>query len=339
VVATDAGTAGDFGYATFSFNIVESFAFSIGVLAYDESSENFELTNAHLLIKSDQNEILFDSDLPGNTAEIHVKDNISNYLLAITKEGYVSVEKQFTNSELKAYIDSNPIVITLINESVNEGLIAYYPFTGDALDQTSNHFDGTVHEAVLTTDRNGTANAAFSFDGVNDYISVAHNEALNLTSDFTISLWAEVSSSQEPHAGINDILRKWNGNAEGYPFSISYLNPLADDAVEDKILYVRYDGQLCGNTPTTYSPTITNDTFLHIVLVKEGNTLRHYLNNVLIEEITDTTDSGSCTVGNSADMTIGCRGNLVRFFKGKIDDIRIYDRAITAAEVANLHAE
>jgi hypothetical protein len=336
VVSIDAGSANDFGYTTFSFNIIETFAFNIGILAYDETTENFELTSAHLSIKSPDDEILFNSDLADSTEQVPVKDGFSVYKLEISKAGYLSVEKVLTNDELKAFVDSNALVITLLNESVDEGLIAYYPFNGNAQDQTHNHFDGVVHGALLTTDRKGTPGAAYSFDGLNDYISVAHNNDLNLTTDFTISLWVNISSGQEPHDGINDILRKWNGNAQGYPFSISYLNPLADDLHEDKILIVRYDGQVCGNFPTTYTPTITNDTFLHIVLIKEGDKLRHYLNNVLIAEITDTT---SCSVSNTADMTIGCRGNLVRFFKGKIDDIRIYSRAITAAEVSGLYAE
>jgi hypothetical protein len=76
-----------------------------------------------------------------------------------------------------------------------------------------------------------------------------------------------------------------------------------------------------------------------VVLVKDNDKIRHYLNNVLIEEITDTTASSFCSVENTADMTIGCRGNLVRFFKGVIDDIRIYDRALGDGEVGNLYGE
>jgi hypothetical protein len=139
-----------------------------------------------------------------------------------------------------------------------------------------------------------------------------------------------------PHEGINDIIRKWNGNSEGYPYSISYLNPAADDAIEDKIMYARYDGSTCAHSATSYSPIVENDEFMHIVLVKQGTKLRHYLNGTLVEEFADNT---SCSVANTANVTIGCRGNLLRFFKGKIDDIRFYNRAITEAEVANLFVE
>ncbi len=131
------------------------------------------------------------------------------------------------------------------------------------------------------------------FDGQDDYISVANHSSLNPTGDFAISLWTLVASTQVPHEGINDILRKWNGNAEGYPFSISYLNTTADPIV-DKILYARYDGQGCANAPTAYSPTIDNDEFIHIALVKQGTKLRHYLNGELIQEFTDNTSCSYC---------------------------------------------
>lgn len=215
-------------------------------------------------------------------------------------------------------------------------MIAFFPFNGNANDSTNNNHNGTVFGATLTTDRKGNTGSSFYFDGVDDYVKVPNHSALNPSGDFAISLWTLVSSTQVGAERINDIIRKWNGNEEGYPYSISYLNTNADDANEDKFLYVRYDGQACAHAPTSYSTTVTNDEFAHIVLVKQGTTLKHYLNGTLLQEFTDNT---SCSTGNTADLTIGCRGNLVRYFKGKIDDIRIYGRAVSKAEVASLYVE
>lgn len=223
------------------------------------------------------------------------------------------------------------------NDSINlqQGLVAHYTFDGDANDQTTNGFHGIVHGAVLTTDKDGNANSAYSFDGIDDYILVPHNSKLS-PENFSISLWAEISSEQEAHDGINDIFRKWDGDAQGYPYGISYLNSLADDALEDRLIYARYDGQACNNSTTTYSAPITNDTFVHIVLIKDGNKLRTFVDAVGAEEVEDVT---TCTTGNDADITIGARGNLMRFFKGKIDNIRFYNRALTLNEVGVLYAE
>ena len=334
VIKIEGNSAVDFGYATFTFDIVETFSFNVGVLVYNAAVKNFELTNAHIKVASGA-EILFDKDMTAITNAVRIRDGFQTYRVTITKTGYSPFEETFTVTQLKAYGTGTPLVVTLLMESLSNGLIAHYPFNGNANDQTPNNLDGTVHGAVLTTDKDGHAQAAYSFDGVDDYISVADNDLLDL-SNFSISLWANIAATQQPHEGINDILRKWNGDAAGYPFSISYLNPLADDAFEDKIIYARYDGQGCGNIANTYSPNITNDTFVHIVMVKDGNKIRTYLNNVFAGEITDPT---TCSIANDADMTIGSRGNLVRFFKGKIDDIRIYGRALSETEIGNLNGE
>jgi hypothetical protein len=311
-----------------------SLTFELEVLAYDETTKEFQLTPATLLVTS-ENQTVLTKELAAETSVIAVPEKEGSYTIKVTKAEHLPFEKKFTADELVQF-NGSPLVVTLLYESITEGLVVFYPFNGNGNDSTSNNRDGAVHGATLTNDRKGKGNSSYYFDGQDDYISVAHHSSLNPTGDFAISLWTLVASTQVPHEGINDILRKWNGNAEGYPFSISYLNTLADDANEDKFIYVRYDGQGCANAPTSYSPTIDNDEFLHIVLVKQGTKLRHYLNGSLIQEFTDNT---SCSTANTADMTIGCRGNLVRFFKGKIDDVRIYNRSISDAEVANLFVE
>jgi hypothetical protein len=311
-----------------------SFAFKLEVNAYDEATKSFHLTEATLLVSAESQAVLT-KELAAETSTISVPAREGNYTVTVSKPNHLPFEKTFTASELSQF-NVSPLIVMLLEESITEGLVAYYPFNANAKDSTLNNHDGAIHGPTLTNDRKGTVNSAYFFDGQDDYISVADHSALNPTGDFAISLWALVSSTQVPHEGINDILRKWNGDDAGYPFAISYLNQLADDPIEDKIIYARYDGQGCANVPTSYSPIIENDEFIHIVLVKQGNNLRHYLNGSMIEEFTDNT---SCTTANTADMTIGCRGNLVRFFKGKIDDIRIYNRSISEAEVANLFVE
>ena len=69
------------------------------------------------------------------------------------------------------------------------GLVAYYPFNGNALDESQNGNNGTIYGASLTKDKSGKLNSAFSFDG-NDYISVNNKSSINFdTSDFSISMW------------------------------------------------------------------------------------------------------------------------------------------------------
>lgn len=336
VLKVERNSANEFGYATFNFDVVETFTFLTGILAYDGSTKNFELTEAHIKVTGG-GDVLYDADLPAATNEIRVLEGLDEYSVSVTKDGYIDFEQTFSADSLMQHAPpGTPLVIALLEGSLTEGLIAHYPFNRNAQDQSENNLDGIVHGATPNPDRKGNRNSAYRFDGVDDYISVPHNDLLNLSDNFSISLWANVASVQSPEDGINDILRKWNGNAEGYPFSISYLNPLADDFQEDRILYARYDGQQCDNSAISHSPQITNDRYIHIVMIREGNKIRTYIDNEMTGEVTDPT---TCSTANTADMTIGARGNLVRFFKGRIDDIRLYDRALTDIEIANLYWE
>lgn len=339
VIKVEGHTGIDFGYATFSFDEVATFNFLLGVHAYNSTSQNFELTTASLKITSGS-DVQVDRSLSAQTHTITVVDNMTNYTVVIEKAGYTTYSRTFAIADLKAF-GASPLVVTLMNEGLTTGLVAHYPFSGNASDATGHNLNGTVNGATLTTDRDGIANSAYNFDG-NDYISVADNSLLDFASDqdFSISLWAWVSPTQNLEGGINDIIRKWSGDHQGYPFGISFDNEAAPVGFQKTFLAARYDGHSCLNAPVGYTPATTYSTFHHLVLTKQGSSLKFYLDNVLAATYTDNTTEGSyCSTKNDSHMTIGTRGQLARFFTGKIDDIRIYNRTLTASEITILNAE
>jgi hypothetical protein len=338
VISTDESNAEDFGYATFSFGVVKTFNFYAAVFAYDNALQNFALTNANISITASTHP-LYSKDLDASTHNIRIEDGFSEYVITVVKEGYRTYSKSFTINQIKQYIENEALTIVLFDNDVEitSGLVANYPFNGNANDVSGNNLNGTVNGATLSTDRFGNSSAAYSFDG-NDYIIVNDNDLLDFQSDtdFAISLWALVSPTQNPNGTINDILRKWSGDAQGYPFSISFVNQNAAAFAQNKFLVVRYDGSNCGNAPSGYSPAINRSEFYHIVMSKEGSTIRQYVNNILVSE---TTDNTSCTTSNNSPMTIGSRGQLVTFFTGKIDDIKIYNKALSEEQVSMLYFE
>ncbi len=226
---------------------------------------------------------------------------------------------------------------TTETDPLKEGLVAHYTFDGNANDSGPNSLDAVVFGATLTTDRKGVANSAYSFDGNNDYISISHNPIFNFQdSDYTISLWVSTPEDQVAHNGINDILRKWDGNAEGYPYAISYRNNTVIDDNTDKFLFAQYNSQACGQTVSDTSNEVDNNSFSHIVFKRESNVIFQFVNDILVGSFSDLQ---TCSTANSANVTFGCRGNLVRFFKGKIDDVRFYNRALSKAEITDLFTE
>lgn len=80
------------------------------------------------------------------------------------------------------------------------GLIAYYPFSGNAMDKSGHMLNGQVHGATLTEDIAGEADNAYAFDGINDYILVENSDLLNFSDAITVSCWikpTDVSPGRE----------------------------------------------------------------------------------------------------------------------------------------------
>ena len=104
------------------------------------------------------------------------------------------------------------------------GLVGYWPFNGNANDESGNGNNGTVNGAILTTDRNGNANSAYNFDGNNfTRISVLDSPNLNLTNDFTISSWINGTSFESSGGTVRMIVSKAGdnvGNPNGYNYGI-----------------------------------------------------------------------------------------------------------------------
>ena len=78
-------------------------------------------------------------------------------------------------------------------EFLKQGLVAYYPFNGNANDESVNSNHGTVSGATLTTDRNGSAGRAYHFDGVNDWVDVTNNSMpVTGAAHKTMSFWMKM---------------------------------------------------------------------------------------------------------------------------------------------------
>lgn len=225
------------------------------------------------------------------------------------------------------------ITVSVVDGTLSDGLVAEYVFDGDLLDTSGKGNHGTNHGATLTAGKSGNPNTGYSFDG-SDYMTVANNADINFNTaqNFTVSLWTQPAATQNDMAGIvNDIIRQWVGDAQGYPFGISYYNSSAPNP--NTLAGVRYDGSACANIPQIISGSV-NTNFHHIVFMRNNSLIYLYVDNVLAGSIADTT---VCNTSNISDLVIGCRGNLLRCFTGKIDDIRIYNRVLNGDEVAGLY--
>jgi hypothetical protein len=230
-------------------------------------------------------------------------------------------------------IDVEPCFVGPRYGGTNEGLIAHWKLNesqGSTAHDSAAENDGTVHGAEWTP---GKLEGAMSFDGVDDYVDVADNPSLDITDEITLAAWIYKTGLE---SGV--IAMKKEGNCLQYGFGLG----------QDKLTF-DYRTQ-CGSgvfyqhTYRSHS-SISSNTWHHVaVRYESGNSTSAalYLDGVEI--------SGSWTplgdgTGEMASMpsylTIGRtekdHGAPQSHFKGKIDDVRIYDRALSAEEIRQFY--
>ena len=238
-----------------------------------------------------------------------------NFLL-LTTIGLFAQSNMTIQSGGAVTVNGNVSIIPSIPTS---GLVAYYPFNGNANDESGNGNHGTVNGATLTTDRFGNSNSAFYFDGQND--NIIQNNQLQVT--FTLCAWAKSDGG----ATMNQvILGDANGsNAQGYVFyyNINHLFFDYGDCIPNNWSYYIY---------SLSAIDISQWNFLCVT--RNSSIQKLYCNGILLESTENPTSSPVC---NLLSYTIG--GTPSWFFNGKIDDIRIYDHAITDSEILLLYHE
>ncbi len=215
--------------------------------------------------------------------------------------------------------------------NLNQGLVAYYPFSGNANEVTGNGIDGIpTNGPILTTDRFGNANSAYFFDGSNDYIQIPSNPTINPSGKFSIALYFNSESG-----GLQTILGKigyFAGIGTQFQIAINF-------SLFPGVLYgVNPPTNNCAGVPlngtyvNTGAGSITNDQWYCVVATYNKGVQNIYLNGLLIQ--TTTASFTELNVCSNADVQIGSWWfGDPQYFRGKIDDIRFYDREINAAEV------
>ena len=206
------------------------------------------------------------------------------------------------------------------------GLQAWYPFNGNANDDSGAGHNGTVNGATLTTDRFGTTNAAYMF-GTNNYISISDNVNFRPTV-FTISSW--VSFTATP-TNYNLILAKNIGTGSPESIDINYATS--------------YNAWLCNISSASTLGTFVTST-VNITIGNWYNVVYQFddaadIQKIFVNGVLTSTNSVTTNIAyDTKPWTIGMEyeSNVPSFFfKGKIDDIGIWDRLLTPAEVLTVY--
>ena len=207
-------------------------------------------------------------------------------------------------------------------QSIHDSLVAFYPFNGNANDASSKGNNGTVNGAILTTDRFGNSNSAYEFDGSNDYIEIPTSSSLDLNYKFSVSVWFYQTDAAT--AGYRLIDKNTAGFPDGYG-----IDTRGDATGKTVRMYFK-------NQDPDANSLHSLNSWNHIVITYDSLEIKFYLNGQLENTVNIV---GTDAPANNLPLLIGCGQNGTNrqnFFEGKIDDLRIYSRALSSAEVTML---
>ncbi|MFC1886439.1 LamG-like jellyroll fold domain-containing protein [Thermodesulfobacteriota bacterium] len=217
----------------------------------------------------------------------------------------------------------------------------YYPFNGNANDESGNGVNGTVHGATLTDDRFGNPDSAYYFDGINSNIielpSGDVRSLFNGSSAFTASAWVYNDGPGDPRRNILRLCDT-GGDSRGLMFRLGASGALSDEYNKLEVLIGTDNYQAQHIVSVTDIPI---GFWTHLATVYDGSKIWIYINGVAPGNVyrqgiltsNGVTQTGAVTMGNSPALISAYN---TENFKGKIDDIFIYNRALSASEIQEL---
>jgi Concanavalin A-like lectin/glucanases superfamily/CARDB/Bacterial TSP3 repeat len=209
---------------------------------------------------------------------------------------------------------------------LSAGLVAYYPLDGNADDASGNGNNGVVVDAIATTDRSGNPGGAYLFGGTNSYVQVPDSNSLDLSSALTLSAWVCPSQLTNHEATVASKPRAPTGTG----YAMSMYGPNVGLALNNDTFNWTVESPRAEQT----------NVWVHIAATFDGHTVRIYADGTLQTEQTHTSftllnSSQPLYIGTEGITNWGGEGD--RNFRGKIDDVRIYNRALSATEVQALY--
>jgi gliding motility-associated-like protein len=207
---------------------------------------------------------------------------------------------------------------------LNQGVVACYPFNGNAQDESGNGNTPVATNVILAQDRFNVNNAAVQFNGFNSFLEVPNSPSIQSPSgSISFTFWARVSA--------------WN-----FAGGVQYTPILSKSVTTANAQYramVRADGAYAmanGNSWNGVIGSATNiNTWYFFTIVAKNDTMFYYRNGTLLGFVRGPV---AYTLNNTTPLRIGRNDvNTQVFFNGRLDELRIYNRAVSAAEVLALY--
>jgi len=206
--------------------------------------------------------------------------------------------------------------------------VAYYPFDGNTNDHSGNGYNLTNNGAILTTGKDGLADTAYDFTGNSTSYFMINSTPIPTTHNMTVcfKLYARGYGSTNPNNSGVGVVVKANDFGYQHDFTVNIANTNGNKSIQ----------LISGNNSGQYknaeyiSNTLPIDSWFSICIVRNDNSIYFYIDSVLVY-----TDSISFIVTDKGmPLTIGRNpSNTIQSFDGKIDELKIFNRALTQDEI------
>jgi hypothetical protein len=212
---------------------------------------------------------------------------------------------------------------------LTNGLVGFYPFKGSAEDKSGLGNNGIAHGATLTTDRFGQPDAAYSFDGISDYIEIPESSAFD-SEDFSISMW--FMPLRNPDNAITSKQADFLFSKERFNFELHTGSGVSGNTA---MRFLPRSGTEFWDSPAdSYQTNVWQQ--VTAIFQPSAQKVRLFINGKELVLIGPSTFAAGAD--NASAARIGMRSNDTFPFEGTIDDIRIYNRALNDEEVSKLYA-
>jgi hypothetical protein len=224
------------------------------------------------------------------------------------------------------------------------GLTACYLFNGDARDSGPSGINGTVHNAVLTTDRFGKPDCAYQYNGMDSFIELPDNDifSVSTTGQMSISAWIRPDTLMFPKWESTGYVH-WMGKGQSgvHEWVFRMYNLTNEENRPNRMSFYLFNPAGGLGAGSYAQETVTSGKWMHLVAIANtsSDSITWYKNGVKMDS--DPIYNGDYKItprNGTAPVRIGTR-DFASYFKGAIDDIRFYNRALSAGEVLALYNE
>ncbi|HLP04734.1 MAG TPA: LamG-like jellyroll fold domain-containing protein [Paludibacter sp.] len=285
----------------------------------------------------------------GKNATPTIEDNvlINNHTTGIYTDTIINLTPK-TQYFLRAFVTtvlgtvySNELIFTTKDQIPLNGLIAWYPFNGNANDESGNGNNGTNHGCTNVSDRFGKTDNAFLFNGSNNDVRLdlkSINNTFGQGVDLTVNTWIKTSDLNGPILTLRD-------NNTVFEFNVGCLTNVVNSPGKVGVM-IRDDATALGTGNYIFSKSVNDNSWHMITLVRLSSSgiIKIFIDGVL--DVTSVNGQGGSLTFNKSYMSIGSEQNWIqtnfetsidqKYFSGAIDDLGIWNQALTQSEITAL---